>query len=135
MKKATALLFTALLLALATVAGAADVPAAPAEPAPLAALDPAPVANAFTAMTKSGECGRAFVSSPFLTVAWEKGSEGLGPNTCGACSSSNCVGATRGQQCVRPGIHGGFGNCNIYSGGWKCDTGGWECECGVGPLP
>ena len=137
MKKATSLLFTALLLTLASVAGAADVPAAApaAEAAPLAALDSAPIPSAFTAPAAASECGRASVSSPFLTVAWEKGADGLAPNSCGACSTPNCNGALRGQMCWLGGIQGGWGHCNIYSGGYRCDTGGWECQCGVGPLP
>lgn len=53
-------------------------------------------------------------------------------NSCGACSSSNCKGAIRGQACW---TGSGWGNCNIYSGGYRCSTGGWECDCGVGPLP
>lgn len=134
MKTSTTLIVTALLLALASVAGA-DVPApAPAE-APLAALDPAPIPSAVTAPAPAGECGRASISSPFLTVAWEKPADGLAPNSCGACSTPNCNGALRGQMCWLGGIQGGWGHCNIYSGGYRCETGGWECQCGVGPLP
>jgi len=54
--------------------------------------------------------------------------------TCGACSTSNCQGALRGQICYLGGSQV-WGNCNIYSGGYRCSTGGWECQCGTGPLP
>lgn len=58
--------------------------------------------------------------------------EEKGFNSCGSCSSSNCRGALRGQSCW---TGSGWGNCNIYSGGYRCSTGGWECQCGTGPLP
>jgi hypothetical protein len=54
--------------------------------------------------------------------------------SCGACSSANCQGANRGQIC-HLGIGGGWGHCNIYSGGYLCPSGGWECDCASGPLP
>lgn len=54
---------------------------------------------------------------------------------CGACSSSDCVGKPRGSLCYLGLPQGGYGGCNIYSGGYKCPTGGWHCECGTGPLP
>lgn len=54
---------------------------------------------------------------------------------CGACSSSNCVGVPRGTRCHLGPIIGGWGWCNIYSGGYMCPSGGWECQCGTGPLP
>ena len=76
-------------------------------------------------------CGEALSFSPM--AAWKE-EAGLAPQSCGSCSSSGCRGAIRGQQCYL-GSGQGWGNCNIYSGGYRCSTGGWECQCGSGPLP
>lgn len=51
---------------------------------------------------------------------------------CGPCSVPQCDGATRGQLC---NYGGGWGNCNIFSGGTLCPEGGWDCQCSGGYLP
>lgn len=132
--KKTTLLLGVLLLAFAPMAFAEENPApAPEVTLPSADLPEGTVlASALVAPSSKTEADCGESTSPFVPMNWATSSQ-LKLN-CGACSSSNCVGAPRGQMCW---VGGGFGwgHCNIYTGGEICPTGGWECTCGIGPLP
>lgn len=133
MKLATPSLFAALLLALASVATAADTTTAAQPAAPVVQAEAAAAPVAAQDIVESN-CQKAQGGSVLFQVAFEKPQANLVMG-CGACSSAQCQGANRGQMCWTGGVHGQWGHCNIYSGGNICDTGGWECQCGVGPLP
>jgi hypothetical protein len=130
MKVARTILLTALLLATASAVRAAEATA----PAPGVAPQSQAPASEFLA----GELFGAPASDCGTFVDPMRGSGGQDPipaaQICGSCSTPNCSGAIRGQICSL-GSGQGFGNCNIYSGGFRCPTGGWECQCGSGPLP
>lgn len=142
MKNTTTLFAASLLLLLSSAAVAAELadagPAARAVSAPAAAAIAAPAPQTvepvigISPVRASGNCAGS--GAPFFTAAWASKEESLLPNQCGDCSGI-CAGKTRGMQCVIPGPNGGFGNCNIYSGGERCENGGWSCQCGRGPLP
>lgn len=133
--KQTTLLLGVLLLAFAPVAFAEENPApAPEVTLPSEGLPEGTVlASVLVSQESAPEAQCEQPGSLFVPMAWQTSAQAL-PRNCGACSSSNCVGAPRGQMCW---VGGGFGwgNCNIYSGGYVCPTGGWECACGIGPLP
>lgn len=120
-------LLLAVLLVAPAAAALADAPVVSPEPQPPAS--PAPVTEE-DLFSPAADCDPAAEA-----VTPIEGQETLfATGTCGSCSSSNCVGAPRGQIC-HLGSGMGWGNCNIYSGGYRCSTGGWECSCGTGPLP
>ena len=52
---------------------------------------------------------------------------------CGSCSTPNCIGAARGNRCWLP--RGGWGTCNIFSGGPICSDARLNCQCADGDLP
>ncbi len=132
MKLATTLLLTGLLVASASALSASDQPAVP--DLQQAAQAPALGSPAVTApSTSAPSCDPAVSSLVALPVAQAGVSASSLP--CGSCSDSNCVGAPRGQICHLSGVNGGWGHCNIFSGGYMCATGGWECQCQAGPLP
>lgn len=125
MKIATNFLFAALLLAIASAAGAADQPAAAPEKAGAAAV----------VVADEGHCEKA-PGATLFTAGWQKADAAASlVQMCGTCSSDPCKNVPRAQRCWKPGISGGWGWCNIYSGGNICEEGGWECQCGSGPLP
>lgn len=136
MKVATTLLIAGVLLAAASFG--ADNPAASPEAAspeitPAPQAQPPELVKDEALATPAGDCeatGDALIASGLQEPEPVPAAQ-----TCGACSSSNCIGAPRGQACWLGGTQGGWGNCNIYSGGNRCSTGGWECQCGTGPLP
>lgn len=129
MKLTTTLLIAGLFLVTATAATAGEAEAtqaALAVEAPSATLQPFGVDAVVAPGANCGDAPDALTSvdgqEPIPTVG-----------TCGSCSTDGCAGAPRGQICALP--WGGWGNCNIYSGGYRCSTGGWECQCGSGGLP
>lgn len=125
MKLTTTLLLAGMLLMTVSAANAASQNATPN-------LAPAPQAQALPSASPRAEVPATPATSCKLTAG------ALPPVvdqsfTCGACSDSICVGATRGQIC---GIDsGGYKHCNIFSGGFMCSTGGWACQCRSGVLP
>lgn len=127
MKIATKFLFAALVLALASAAGAAEPPAPAAEQQPAAAGE--------VVVAPAGHCETA-PGATLFTAGWKQGGAAASlVQMCGLCSSDPCKNVPRAQRCWKPGISGGWGWCNIYSGGNFCEEGGWECQCGSGPLP
>lgn len=128
MKFVSTLMVVGFLLVMAPGASAADAPSN-VEIAPAAQAQDADLFADEALATPTVDCeAEAAVAA---VVGSQEGTP-AGGQTCGACSSPNCNGATRGQLC---NYGGGWGNCNIYSGGYMCSTGGWECQCGTGPLP
>jgi len=148
MKVAMTLLIAGFLLVTVSVSGADNPAASPAaasveagpEAAPTPQALPAELQEKGTFASPAGGCDPAIASglqaTPFDPPKGTLQEPDPVPaaQTCGACSSSNCVGAPRGQSCYL-GSGQGWGHCNIYSGGFMCPTGGWECQCGSGPLP
>lgn len=129
MKIATNFLFAALVLALASAAGAAE------PPAPASEQQPAAAAAAEVVVAPAGHCERA-PGATLFTAGWKQGAAAASMvQMCGLCSNDPCKNVPRAQRCWKPGISGGWGWCNIYSGGYLCEEGGWECQCGSGPLP
>lgn len=132
MKRSLILLAAALLL---TIASAGSVRAAETAGAPSPELVPA--AQGVPTLS----LGDATLSTPaescqadatrLITTGGPDVTE-TSTQTCGSCSTSNCVGALRGQFC---NTGSGLGHCNIFSGGFMCPTGGWECQCESGALP
>lgn len=129
MKNANRFLLAALLLVFASAA-TAETPAPAAEPADSAAAAPAEVAVAL-----EGHCEKAPGATLFSAGILKEAVAASLAQTCGLCSSDPCKNVPRAQRCWKPGVSGGWGWCNIYSGGWTCEEGGWECQCGSGPLP
>ena len=133
MKLLKTLLCACFLLITASVVGAAELSLPTVDetvPASEAPAVEAPAADAVAPVKE--DCNAE--ADPFQNAEWMGTSleTGLAPQSCGSCSSANCNGAIRGQMCW---TGSGWGNCNIYSGGYRCSTGGWECQCGTGPLP
>lgn len=132
MKIATNFLFAALVLALASAAGAAEAPAT------VAGESPAPVAQAApgeVVVAPAGHCERA-PGATLFSAGWKPaGAAASLVQMCGMCSNDPCKNVPRAQRCWKPGVSGGWGWCNIYSGGYLCEEGGWECQCGSGILP
>ena len=133
MKKLQILLCALFLMMCATVAGAGEAglpevetQAAVEAPAPLA-VQPADEPTDEAQTEAKPECD---APDGLFQSEWKQGV--AFNNSCGSCSSSNCRGAYRGQPCW---TGSGWGNCNIYSGGFICSSGGWECSCASGPLP
>ncbi len=122
----TAFLSSALLLTLASVAGAAEKAAAVDDAAPVAATAP-------VLASTDGNCDAA-KDSPFFQVSFTKPTAAFSMQ-CGSCSSGGCAGGFIGQMCWTGGINGQWGNCNLYSGGYSCTDGNFECSCGYGPIP
>jgi hypothetical protein len=129
------LLAVALLLVAASAAGAAEQQSSPdlestveaAQQAPTD-LDATPAVDA--PVTPSGSCDAE--AQPLLDL---EGQDPI-PTTiyCGPCSTGGCAGAERGRLCYLGGGQG-WGNCNIFSGGYMCPEGGWDCQCSGGVLP
>ncbi len=130
MKNANRFLLAALLLVFA-FAATAETPAPAAGPADSAAA----AAPAEVAVAPEGHCEKA-PGATLFSAGIQKGAAAASlAQTCGLCSSDPCKNVPRAQRCWKPGVSGGWGWCNIYSGGWTCEEGGWECQCGSGPLP
>lgn len=132
MNRSKSLLFATLLFAAASVAAATEN----ADPSPEVsqAIQPA-ATEALAGETLFAAAGDCEATSGDLLLDLGLPEPTPAAINCGACSTPNCQGAARGQRCHLGPIIGGWGWCNIYSGGFMCPTGGWECSCGTGPLP
>jgi len=131
-KRATTLLAAGLLLMAAVAVHAAEPQAAPdLSVTPQLQVEPTTLVGDSVLASLGTGCGNE--ASPTLAVGLP-GAITTGTQYCGSCSTSNCRGAARGQICSLGG--GGFGHCNIFSGGYMCSDGsGWECQCEGGVLP
>lgn len=128
MKLATTLLVAGLLFTTAPAVGAADEAAPILETAPPSQASPAEVVGAEGIAAFAGGCQAT--DDPSLASDGQDATP-ASDQYCGACSTSNCDGAARGQMCWTGSA---WGNCNIFSGGHMCSTGGWECQCSTGDL-
>ncbi|MCB1057120.1 MAG: hypothetical protein KDD11_16580 [Acidobacteria bacterium] len=133
MKHLARLLVAGLFFATVSMAGAATPESSPAVAPPAPAAPAADSLEATPLVSVASSCqadGQSLIATGTPDAA-----PLAGPGqTCGSCSTGGCAGATRGRACYL-GSGYGWGNCNIYSGGYLCPTGGWECQCGQGPLP
>ncbi len=132
MKLATTLLLAGLLVAAASALSAADQPATPDLQQTAQASTPA-VGSPAVAAPSASATGCDPAAAPLVPLPVAQAGVSASSLACGSCSDANCVGAPRGQICNLSG--GGWGHCNIFSGGNLCSTGGWECQCEAGPLP
>lgn len=126
MKSATTLLFAALFLFAAPAVFADEAPSATIEPVPVE-TQAADVQDE-TLATPAQDCS----NTETLLEGTVLQETTPASQTCGSCSSSGCRGAIRGQFCY---TGSGWGNCNIFSGGYMCPEGGWDCQCSSGDLP
>lgn len=128
MKLTTTLLVAGLLFATAPAIGAAEENTPVPETAPPSQASPSELVGAEGLAGVAGSCEAT--GAPLLAG---DGQDATPTDTqyCGACSTSNCNGAARGQMCWTGSA---WGNCNIFSGGFRCSTGGWECQCSTGDL-
>ena len=118
-----------LIFALLTLMGLSLAAAAMAEPA-------APQAAPVVADASSSPA--SFLCSLNKSVSTPEAVAGLNPapllkaGTCGACSTSPCVGATNGVTYCSLGTR--LGRCqDVY--GDVCTDGTLKCQCWSGPLP
>ena len=118
-----------LILALLTLMGLSLAGAAMAEAA-VSQAAPAVEASPSTA---------SFLCNLNKSAAAPEGVAGLNPSpvlkagTCGACSTTACVGATNGVTVCQLG-RTGWGRCqDVY--GDVCTDGTLKCQCWSGPLP
>jgi hypothetical protein len=129
--KAATVFLVALVLALTASVATADE-AAPSADLVVSSQDVSPDLASDEALSLITDCEAG-------GIQWAAaGQDELNPaevQYCGSCSESNCQGAIRGQICHLGGVSGGWGHCNIFSGGYMCSTGGWECQCRGGVLP
>jgi hypothetical protein len=141
MKLATALLSAGVLMASASVAHAAGTPATPqlakapqvgtAQTVPAAqpvVQAPAAVQGQTPAVSTPGcadQDASSLISANGLLGAVAQSVY----NTCGSCSSPNCVGASLYSHCALPPRIGGSGLCKPLTGNFCPSGNGLACRC------
>jgi hypothetical protein len=122
MKLKSTCLFVTLLLAVASMATAADSPVSVAE---VESAAPAPV-TAPNDLASNCEAKAA----PFFRAAFDVPPTNL-TEICTQCSVPRCIGLPVGSFCRT--ASGQPGECHVYGlGGTSCESVGPDCECGIG---
>ncbi len=146
MKLSSALLAAGVLMASASVASAAGTPATP-QPAKAPQVETAqtlPAAQPAVQAPAALQGQAPAVSTP--GCAGEDASSLISVNsvlgavtqsvydTCGSCSSSNCVGAALFSPCALPPTIGGTGACKPLTGNFCPSGDGLACRCTTSAL-